>query len=259
MDERPANVTFEIRAAQSVLNSQSTADGRRVCGGVVREGARMGTPFSENFCFGSAVPGSSERSSQAGAMSCSVRLLGPDLPNCLVVENLPLDMTVLGLKERALGSWPAGAHSSSARSRCCTAAALRRIVACAIRTELPSHAPTGMDVPLIGQIKIILMGRFLPDEKPLSGVLACYLDRARARVPPIRSLARTHARARARSFARTLVRSHDRVSTRALSFLSFLSAGARAAAAAADRAVHPCLDDDEQSASARMARRRRCT
>jgi len=60
-----------------------------------------------------------------------VRLLGPDLPNPLIVPVAPSD-TVARLKEVALENWP-----------------------------------KGMDVPLVGQLRIIHQGRFLEDNKAL--------------------------------------------------------------------------------------------
>ena len=36
----------------------------------------------------------------------TVRLLGPDLPNALVLDNLSVDLSVLELKQRALAQLP---------------------------------------------------------------------------------------------------------------------------------------------------------
>jgi len=63
----------------------------------------------------------------------TVRLLGPDLPNALVLDNLSVDLSVLELKQRALAQLP----------------------------------PSIVEQPLIGQLKIIHQGRFLPDDKPI--------------------------------------------------------------------------------------------
>jgi len=60
-----------------------------------------------------------------------VRLLGPDLPNPLVLPVQPTD-TISGLKEKALSNWP-----------------------------------SGMEVPLLGQLKILHLGRFVNDTQLL--------------------------------------------------------------------------------------------
>jgi hypothetical protein len=39
----------------------------------------------------------------------SVRLLGPDLREPLIIQDLDVNQTIEHLKERALGQWPSGA------------------------------------------------------------------------------------------------------------------------------------------------------
>jgi len=62
---------------------------------------------------------------------CQVKLLGPDLDNPLILAVEPSD-TIVGLKEKALANWPG----------------------------------TG-DRPLVGQLKILHMGRFVNDTATL--------------------------------------------------------------------------------------------
>jgi len=64
-------------------------------------------------------------------MPAQVRLLGPDLGSPLVLEVNP-DDTILALKTKALESWP-----------------------------------SGMEVPLVGQLRIIYQGRFMNDSQSL--------------------------------------------------------------------------------------------
>jgi hypothetical protein len=66
-------------------------------------------------------------------MSVTVKLLGPDLPNPVVVV-VDGTASTLQIKERALGEWPSG---------------------------------LSMPTPTIQQIRLIHQGRFMPDEKTL--------------------------------------------------------------------------------------------
>jgi len=50
-----------------------------------------------------------ERSSADPAAMASVRLLGPDLREPLIIQDLDVNQTIEHLKERALGQWPSGA------------------------------------------------------------------------------------------------------------------------------------------------------
>lgn len=90
-------------------------------------------------------------------MPATVKLLGPDLGNPLLVEVEASD-NIAGLKQRALEKWPAGARVPP--------------VWCArARPDPPTPASSaGMDVPDKQQLRIIYQGRFMADNQPLKGV-----------------------------------------------------------------------------------------
>ncbi len=63
--------------------------------------------FPNSFSAGLALL--LERSSADPAAMASVRLLGPDLREPLIIQDLDVNQTIEHLKERALGQWPSGA------------------------------------------------------------------------------------------------------------------------------------------------------
>ena len=109
-------------------------------------------------------------------MSGNIRLLGPDLPNPLVVASNTSD-SILQLKNNAIANWPGTAGGTPLLAFCLRSAerpprhalsALRHPRRARSPSAAATLARTGEPpAPLLGQVKIIYQGRFLTDEKLL--------------------------------------------------------------------------------------------